>query len=69
MICRFIAEHAHRMIFAAEPDPRVPKLRPRVANREAIENEKQQWRKWHDEQTAAERKLLDQTTGAKAAIA
>jgi hypothetical protein len=51
MIRRFIAEHAHRLIFAAEPDPEVPRLRPRTVNADL-------WRKWHEEQTAAEREVM-----------
>lgn len=57
MIRRFTAEHAHRMIFAASPDEAVPTLRPRVENQDMFRSEAEQWRKWHDEQTTAERKL------------
>ena len=57
MIRRFTAEHAHRMIFAASPDEEVPSLRPRTENQDMFRSEAEQWRKWHDEQTAAERKL------------
>jgi hypothetical protein len=32
MIRRFIAEHAHRFIFAASPDAEVPRLRPRTVD-------------------------------------
>ena len=58
MIRRFIAEHAHRMIFAAEKDNEVPKLHPRTVNAHLFKDEKEQWRKWHEEQTAAERELM-----------
>jgi hypothetical protein len=57
MIRRFIAEHAHRMIFAALPDDEIPKLRPRIEDKDLFRSEAEHWRKWHDEQTAAEREL------------
>lgn len=57
MIRRFIAEHAHRMIFAKEKDNDVPKLRPRIVNPQLFKDEEHQWHKWHEEQTAAEIKL------------
>jgi len=57
MTRRFIAEHAHRMIFAAEPEPCVTTLRPRTVSLELLKQEAEQWRKWHEDQTSAERKL------------
>lgn len=58
MIRRFIAEHAHRMIFAVERDPDVPRLRPRIEDADVFRDEAEQWQKWHKEQTAAERHLM-----------
>ncbi|MBI2471873.1 MAG: DUF4238 domain-containing protein [Planctomycetes bacterium] len=58
MILRFIAEHAHRMIFAAERDAAVPKLRPRTVSADIFRDERMQWNRWHDEQTTAERELM-----------
>jgi hypothetical protein len=58
MLRRIIAEHAHRMIFSSEIDNDVPTFRPRVVDLSAFNNEKQQWRKWHAEQTAAEQELM-----------
>lgn len=58
MIRRFLAEHAHRMIFSAEPDAEVPRLSPRTVNADLLQDEKEQWRRWHEEQTAAERELM-----------
>lgn len=55
---RFIAEHAHRMIFAPSPDPDIPSLRPRTVSAELCTQEREEWRKWHEEQSAAERKLM-----------
>jgi hypothetical protein len=51
---RWIAEHAHRMIFAAERDGDVPILRPRQEDAEAYQREQEHWSRWHDQQTAAE---------------
>jgi hypothetical protein len=59
MIRRFIAEHAHRYIFAASPDADVPSLRPRIANAALLADEREQWRKWHEDQTTAEQQLDD----------
>jgi Protein of unknown function (DUF4238) len=55
MIQRFIAEHAHRLIFAVEPNPEVLRLRRRTVNADLWQDESDQWDRWHDEQTAAER--------------
>lgn len=57
-IRRLIAEHAHRFIFANVIDPEMPKLRPRTIDLTMLRNEDQQWRKWQDEQTAAEQKIV-----------
>lgn len=57
MIRRFIAEHAHRMIFASHHDVEVPRLRPRTEDENLFRNEKEQWKKWHEEQVAAEQEL------------
>jgi hypothetical protein len=59
MIRRFIAEHAHRFIFAASADAEVPRLRPRTVNAALLRDERQQWDRWHEDQTIAERKLID----------
>jgi hypothetical protein len=61
MIRRFIAEHAHRIIFAAESDTDVPKLRPRLVSADLFRDEKMQWSKWHEDQTTAERDLMGWT--------
>jgi hypothetical protein len=62
MMRRFIAEHAHRLIFSSTMDPEVPKLRPRIADASLLLNEREQWRRWHEDQTVAE---LCITTRAK----
>jgi hypothetical protein len=58
LIRRFIAEHAHRTIFSAKQDMDVPRLRPRTVNPEYVKDERLQWEKWHEDQTAAEQSLL-----------
>ncbi len=66
MIRRFIAEHANRIIFAAEPDTDVQKLRPRLVSADLFRDEKMQWSKWHAEQTTAERDLMGWTRDSQA---
>ena len=51
-------KHADRFIFAVEPDPTVEAIRPRCVDSVAFENEREQWRRWHDENQAAERAIL-----------
>jgi hypothetical protein len=55
LIRRFVAEHAHRMIFASDCDGEVPRLRERVVDATALREETERWRGWNDEQAAAER--------------
>lgn len=59
LIRRLTAEHADRMIFSNAPDDDVPHLHPRVVNRDAVEAEREQWRKWHAEQSEAEFRATD----------
>jgi hypothetical protein len=56
-IQRFIVEHAHRHVFAVVPDSQVERIRPRTVDAELFRREAEQWRRWHDEQSAAEREL------------
>jgi hypothetical protein len=62
LVRRFIAEHAHRHIFAATPDPFVLKVRPRAVDAAELEREAEQWRRWHSEQSEAERDLIGWTS-------
>jgi hypothetical protein len=55
---RCIAEHAYRYIFTTAPDPDVPKLRPRRVDGDLCRSENEEWRKWHADQSAAEREFL-----------
>jgi hypothetical protein len=58
LVRRFIAEHAHRMVFAANCDDDVPRLRSRIVNADLFGHEREQWSAWHDQQTAAEQELM-----------
>jgi hypothetical protein len=58
MMRHFIAEHAHRFIFAASADTEVPRLRPRIVDAALLRDERQQWLKWNEDQTIAERELM-----------
>ncbi len=59
IIRRCIAEHAHRFVFASKSDSNISALRVRMVNADLVKDENAQWSKWHEEQTAAERKLID----------
>ena len=52
-----IIEHAHRHVFATEPDSIVEQIRPRTVDAALYGQEAEQWKRWHDEQSAAERGL------------
>jgi len=55
-IQKFLAERAFRWIFANKKLPGVVKLRPRYVNLKEFNNEEEQWRKWHEEQSLMEQK-------------
>jgi hypothetical protein len=59
----YIAEHAYRYIFAAEPDTEVPKLRPRRVDADLFRRENEEWRQWHESQSGAERDFLKEKNG------
>ncbi|HEX6822568.1 MAG TPA: DUF4238 domain-containing protein [Candidatus Sulfotelmatobacter sp.] len=56
---RCIAQHAYRYIFATSPEPDVPEMRPRRIDADLFRSENENWRKWHELQSAAEREFLD----------
>jgi Protein of unknown function (DUF4238) len=58
IIQRFTIEHAHRFVFADAQDPKVPIVRPRLVDSGLYKSEIGQWRRWHEEQSGAERELL-----------
>jgi hypothetical protein len=55
---RMFVEHAHRFVFAMHPVPSVSVIRPRKVDADLLQNEADQWSRWHDEQVNAERILL-----------
>jgi len=57
MLRKMIAEHSYRYIFSHEKDPAVPLYRPRTVDDKAVKAEEEQWRRWHVEQSLAEREL------------
>jgi hypothetical protein len=54
---RVIAEHAHRSIYAAAEDAKIPQLKPRVVDAEAFRNERTLWATWYEDQCRAEQSL------------
>lgn len=58
LIRRLTAEHAHRYVFAAAPDPFVARVRPPVVDGAALKRESAQWEAWHAAQSEAERELM-----------
>ncbi len=57
LVRRFVAEHAHRHIFALDSPSDVALLRPRTADADMFREEARQWTELHAEQSAAERRL------------
>jgi hypothetical protein len=57
MLRRFCAEHAHRFIFAADKDPDAPLFHSRTVNHALFRSEAEEWKRWHEEQTLAEKEL------------
>lgn len=57
-IQKVIVLHAHRYVFSFSEDSSVNIIRPRKIDAEIFEDEAEQWRKWHSEQTSAEKNLL-----------
>ena len=60
---RMMAEHAHRVVFAAQPDPDVETLRPRIVDLAAYTGEIAHWEKFHERQTAAELEMFGDVDG------
>ncbi len=65
LLCRLIAEHAHRYIFGKAADTEVPIYRPRTVDAEYYKFEQEQWQRWHAEQTESEEYLFTSDTGDK----
>ncbi len=57
LLSEVLAKRAHRLIIAKQPSPHIEKMRPRVVDRRAYEDESQMWKQWHVEQTRAQREF------------
>jgi hypothetical protein len=57
MLRKMIAEHAFRYVFSQEIDRTIPQYRPRAIDAKAVIHEREQWQRWHEEQSSAEREL------------
>jgi hypothetical protein len=58
VVRKLIAEHAHRFVFAAAPDPFVAGARTRIVDAGLLRLETERWNQWHRDQAAAERGLM-----------
>ena len=61
---RFIIEHAHRFVFAAAPDAQAVDIRPRLVDATAFRAEREQWGRFHQEQSQAERGIFPEAPSA-----
>lgn len=52
---RFIAENAHRHIFASNPTDQTSNIIPRIVDKIAYEDEKREWESWHIRQMELEK--------------
>lgn len=52
---RFIAENAHRHIFASNPTDGISSIIPRVVDKIAYDDEKREWETWHTRQMELEK--------------
>lgn len=59
MVQRFVAERAHRWVFASEAAGRVRWFRPRHVNADQWRGERESWQRWDAEHSAAESELAD----------
>lgn len=60
---RMTIEHAHRFVFADQQNSEVAVVRPRTVDAVLYRSETEQWKRWHDEQSQAERELLTGSVG------
>ncbi len=58
MVVRMIVRHAHRYVYAQEPIQGVAEVRQRTVDPELIRQEEEHWKKWHEQQSKAERELM-----------
>jgi hypothetical protein len=69
LVQRFTAERAHRYVFADAPDSFIPTVRPRTVNAAELARESDQWKRWHAEQSSAERDLMGWQSGLPSSAA
>jgi hypothetical protein len=55
---RMIVRHAHRYVYAQEPIQGVSEIRQRIVDLELTRQEDEHWKKWHEQQSKAERELM-----------
>ena len=53
---------AHRMVFATSQSEFVATVRPRRVDREAYDRDREEWQRWHEDQTRAEEDIQDPST-------
>jgi hypothetical protein len=58
LLCRIIAKHAHRMVFAVVPDDHLVAAHPRTVGALLVASEEKAWRLFNQRQGDAERSLL-----------
>jgi hypothetical protein len=58
LIRQFIAENAHRMIFSNKIDCELEVFKPRIIDHLQYASEKEQWEKWHIEQSKIDMKYF-----------
>ena len=57
MLRKMLAEHAFRYVFSRDIDTAVSQYRPRAIDAKAVNQEREQWQKWHEQQSLAELEL------------
>ena len=55
---RILAQHAHHHIYSSCQDQELPRLRPRIVNRESFQADKEFWDSYHSTNQQAEEELL-----------
>lgn len=54
---RLTVAHAHRFVFAVQPDDRVSSWRRRTVDGSMVNEERSQWSRWHEQNQEAQRRL------------
>ena len=61
---KYVAENAYRLIFSNTEDGFVPVLRRRVVDAVQVKREKEQFAKWHEEDSRLEREFIKSNINA-----